>query len=283
VSMDEDGLNLDDLRSRIETTKNDCEKFPIPDHGYRAVLYSIPTFHNPTGRCLSPEKSKQLVEFAHENRLLIITEDVYNLLYYQGDRPPKRLFAYDRERAQALCDQKGGCVISNGTFSKLLTPGLRLGWIELPPWARTIWDTRSTLFSGGSLNMYTSGIVGTAIEMGLVTKFVQDLRVEYKKRRDVMIDKLKTGLPPGCRFETPKGGYFVWIEMPKHVKAARLQEIMNKKHKILFQEGQKFCLPEKASKYDHCIRLAISYHEIDILAGASEKIASVITDLSKTG
>ena len=92
------------------------------------MFYTIPTFHNPTGVVLSEDKSKRLIQMARKYDMIIVCDDVYNMLHYGKDsKAPKRLFAYDDPNDP---DYKGN-VVSNGSFSKILGPGYRVGWMEM--------------------------------------------------------------------------------------------------------------------------------------------------------
>lgn len=124
VSMEPDGINVEEFE-RLVTIEYEKRKDRLPlaeKHKFWAMLYSIPTFHNPTGTVLSEAKSKKLVEIARKFDILIVCDDVYNLLYFQDETSselrtsPKRLFAFDNPNDP---DYKGH-VISNGSFSKLL-------------------------------------------------------------------------------------------------------------------------------------------------------------------
>lgn len=117
----------------------------------------------------------EIVNIAREFELLVFAEDVYNLLTYSMDTdspasPPQRLFAYDRMDAA----EYRGNVISNGTFSKILSPGIRVGWMEVPPNCRRLLNASGLLRSGGASNNYTSGIVTTLLQRNLA----QDLFAE---------------------------------------------------------------------------------------------------------
>lgn len=128
---------------------------------------------------------QEIVNIAREFELLVVAEDVYNLLTYSADSlPPKRLFAYDRMSDAAY----KGNVISNGTFSKILSPGARIGWMELPPRCVRNFNVSGLLLSGGATNNYTSGIVATALELDLLHDVLEDnLKVYGVSANDVCV------------------------------------------------------------------------------------------------
>lgn len=110
------------------------------------------------------------MKIAREYDVLVLTEDVYNTLAFdQAKGPPMRLFAYDRRTDEAY----KGNVISNGTFSKILAPGVRVGWLETPPRALRILH-QSGVLAGGAANNYTSGVIVSALELNLVNRVFED-------------------------------------------------------------------------------------------------------------
>lgn len=126
VKLKDDGVDLEDLERKVIDNKFS------PSHGkmFFGCYYTMPTFHNPTGILFSDEINEGLIKLARKHDFLVVCDDVYNLLHYDcSGKSPKRLFAYDYEND---VDYKGN-VVSNGTFSKIFAPGLRVGWMECPP------------------------------------------------------------------------------------------------------------------------------------------------------
>lgn len=125
VKLNDDGVDINDLEEKVVKHK------ALPANGkmFYGCYYTIPTFHNPTGILFSDEICRALIKLARKHDLLIVCDDVYNMLFYDDDSAPKRLLEYDDENDS---DFKGN-VISNGTFSKILSPGVRVGWMECPP------------------------------------------------------------------------------------------------------------------------------------------------------
>lgn len=117
---------------------------------------------------------QEIVNIAREFELLVVAEDVYNMLTYEADAKtggaPKRLLAYDRMSDAAY----KGNVISNGTFSKILSPGARVGWLEVPPRCMRLLKPSGVMHSGGACNNYTSGIVTSALQLNLVDDILKD-------------------------------------------------------------------------------------------------------------
>lgn len=129
-----DGPDLDVLQeilTKRQIQSGSGERFP-------AMYYTIPVHHNPTGICFSEAKCRALVAMSRKHNFLIACDDVYNLLGYGAGASPPRLIALDNPSDK---DYKG-TVISNGSFSKILAPGVRVGWLECPKWARDVLESR---------------------------------------------------------------------------------------------------------------------------------------------
>lgn len=125
VKLNSDGVDIADLEQKVIEHKFS----PNNDKMFFGLYYTIPTYHNPTGIVFSDEVCNALIKIARKHEFLVVCDDVYNMLYYDDEKAPKRLFEYDVDTDE---DFKGN-VISNGTFSKILAPGTRIGWIECAP------------------------------------------------------------------------------------------------------------------------------------------------------
>uniref|UniRef100_K1QIP9 Aminotransferase class I/classII large domain-containing protein n=1 Tax=Magallana gigas TaxID=29159 RepID=K1QIP9_MAGGI len=139
-NTDDDGIDPDVFERLLQETPAPTEtKYP-----FRRMLFVMTVHHNPMGSCLPPEKCRRLVSLARKYDVLLFAEDVYNLLTYTEDGvPPPRLLAYDNKEEP---DYRGH-TISNCTFSKIFSPGMRLGWIETSP--RIIQMLRDCIVTGG--------------------------------------------------------------------------------------------------------------------------------------
>jgi 2-aminoadipate transaminase len=215
VGMDDDGMNVEDLERLLQ--RGDRVKF----------IYAIPTFQNPTGRSMSLARRKRLVELAAHYGVPIIEDDPYGELRFEGEHLPT-LKALD----------SSGCVIYLGTFSKILAPGLRLGWVVAAPEV-----LESILHGKQPADLHT----GMAQQMatyevckgGFVDQQVERIRSFYKERRDVMLRALEEHFPSNARFTRPSGGLFVWAELPPNVDTRELL-IDAVQEKVAFVPGQGF-------------------------------------------
>lgn len=198
IPIDEDGLRIDILAERLAETK---PKF----------IYTIPAFQNPSGQTLSQVRREQLVALAQRHNFLIVADEVYQFLAY-GPTPPQPFAAFAGEVEQ---------VVSVNSFSKLLAPGLRLGWIQAHPTVITRLAGSGLLDSGGGLNPFTSAIVRGMVESGALAGNIANLRREYAFRLDALDSALRRHLPQ-AKYILPQGGFFFWVRLPG-VDAAELR------------------------------------------------------------
>jgi 2-aminoadipate transaminase len=214
VPMDEDGMRVDELEPIL---KSERVKF----------IYAIPNFQNPTGRSLSLERRHRLVELAAHYGVPIVEDDPYGELRYEGEHLPS-LKALDTT----------GCVIYLGTFSKILAPGFRLGWIVAAPEAM-----EGLLHAKQPADLHTGMIQQMATHHvcrdGFVDRHVETIKAFYKERRDVMLRAMEEHFPADAHFTRPAGGLFVWAELPTDVdtRVLLLDAIQDK---VAFVPGQGF-------------------------------------------
>ena len=157
------------------------------------LVYTIPSFHNPTGQTLALERRERLVELSHRHGFVIAADEVYQLLHH--GTPPPASFGTLAER---------GNVVSLGSFSKILAPGLRLGWIQANPELMQRMLAQGALVSGGNFNHFASHIVRQLMESGQLATFVDHLRASYAARATAMDQALRThlGESPAGRFRS---------------------------------------------------------------------------------
>ncbi|MBC7875984.1 MAG: PLP-dependent aminotransferase family protein [Anaerolineales bacterium] len=231
IRTDEAGLVIDDLAHALKESK---PKF----------VYVIPTFQNPGGRTLSQERREQLVSLAKEHDFLILADEVYQFLNYT-QKPPNSFASFiDSEH-----------VISLGSFSKILAPGLRLGWLQTHASIINKITSAGVLDSGGGMNPFTSAIVRNVIESGGLDKNIEALNQIYKKRVKSMDEYLRKHLS-AAEFETPHGGYFFWIRLPG-VDVGELRK-KAQAHQVGLRQGLLFSSNQGLSDY---MRLSISFYD----------------------
>lgn len=258
VPIDEQGLKSDVLRDTLLTLKRDGVK--------PRFLYTIPTFQNPSGITLGLSRRKEIIELAYEFDFLILADDVYRDLYYEGDVPP----------ALGAVDPEGNRVITVGSFSKVLAAGLRLGWIIANPDIITELVNSGVRCMGGGANPLVSHVVAEYCLAGHLQAHIENLRKLYRRRRDVMLRALAASMPEFVSWNEPQGGYFTWLNVGVALSASEVVRVAD-------QRGVT-CLPGTAfftgdSRDDH-IRLAFSYVPSEEIEQGISKLAEVIDELA---
>jgi 2-aminoadipate transaminase len=248
LPMDEDGLIIEALEEEL------ARQTPV-------FLYTIPTFHNPSGRTLSEARREKLVQLSKAHNFLIVADEVYQLLAYTVTPPPPMA-----KFTQA------GTVLSLGSFSKILAPGLRLGWIQAHPDLMNHLTTNGLIYSGGGLNPFTSAIVQSVIELGLQQKQLSHLKEVYQQRNDALNTALKRNLPDSVSFIEPGGGFFTWVQLPQDVDTAKLLPEAHR-HDVGYAPGS-----SSSPRWDfkNCMRLSFAYYEAPELIEGAERLAAVI-------
>lgn len=190
---------------------------------------------------------------------------------FEDETPPKRLFAYD---SFDDADFKGN-VISNGTFSKLLAPGVRVGWIEGGPRIVDAFRNCGILKSGGAINNYTSGVICSLIELGLADAQLKKCLETYKLQCDALCEVLDLHLPSSCKYIKPRGGYFIWIKLPEDCDGGALGDYCLEKYKVYAIRGSRFSVE---NKFKNFIRLSFAFYPVASLREAGEKLCLGIKD-----
>jgi DNA-binding transcriptional MocR family regulator len=197
VPLDEEGMRLDILENILIR--------------YRPkLIYTLPTFQNPSGCTMAPKRRLRLLELARRHRVPIVEDDPYGELYYTS-QPPSPLLALDRD----------GYVIYLSTFSKILFPGLRLGWLTAP---RPVIERLSQVKQLADLHCSTliQGAVHEFCQRGALDKHLDHVRDLYRQRRDAMLTALAEHGPAGLEWDEPQGGFNLWCRLPPGLKARQL-------------------------------------------------------------
>lgn len=184
-----DGLDLDAVDALAR------EHSPV-------LFYAVPTFQNPTGRTLDVAARERLAQIAATRGFRIIEDDPYSDLRYSGHPVPP-----------VACFDEGRAVVSTGSFSKVLAPGLRLGWVRTTP------DTRGAVVVAKQASDLHTSTLDQAAAAGYLASGAHEgsllrMRDAYRLRRDAMLAALPAALPPGSTWTTPDGGMFVWATLP---------------------------------------------------------------------
>ncbi len=237
VPLDDDGMRMDEL-----------EKALVANPGVK-FIYVLPNFHNPAGTTIPLERRYKLVELAARHGCLIIEDDPYGQLRFEGeDICP--IFAMHKENTLYL-----------STFSKTLSPGLRLGWIVGPEKiiARLVQAKQGCDLHSSSL---IQCLAHDICSRGLVRAHVRQIRQVYRERRDVMLRCMEESFPKGVTWTRPQGGLFLWVRMPEGVDAEDVLKLALEE-KVAFVPGRAFY---PGGNDGHCcMRLNFSYCKPEII------------------
>ncbi|MCP4542148.1 MAG: PLP-dependent aminotransferase family protein [Chloroflexi bacterium] len=206
VPSDDEGLRVDALEEKLASLQHQGQQ--------PRWLYTVPTFNNPTGLTMGMERRRALLTLAKREGLTILEDDAYYELWYDS-LPPPTLYS------QILA----GPIVRLGSFSKVLAPGLRLGWMLAAPEIVQRCAGSGMLDSGGGVNHFTAHVVAAFIELGLLNEQIKVLRASYQQRRDILLDALANHLPEECEWVCPGGGFFVWLRLPPGVDSVALLPI----------------------------------------------------------
>lgn len=251
IPLLEDGLDLDLLEQILHEEKP-------------TLLYTVPTFQNPTGITLSATKRRKLAELAELHGFLIVADEVYHLLDYTAV-PPAPL---------ASLIQAGAPVLSIGSFSKIFAPGVRLGWVTAGKQYLEKLAGCGLLDSGGGLNLFMSGLLRSALQTGLAQAHLTWLKEVYGRRTAVLTAALAEFLPAGFAFAQPQGGFFVWVEGPEELNTAVLLPTAHSAE-VGYQPGQKF---SAAGGQANCMRLSFAFYNEESLRKGARRLGRVLRE-----
>jgi 2-aminoadipate transaminase len=226
----------------------------LRDGARPAFLYTIPEAHNPLGVSMSGERRRQLVALAQEYGLPLIEDDPYAFLCYDGrPQPPLR----------ALNDEM---VFYVGSFSKILAPAIRLGWLVAPE-ALTAKITVVKEAADLESSAFIQRIVAQYLDSGELPGHVERLCQAYGERRDAMLESLDAYFPGSARWTRPQAGMFLWVELPECCPAMELLNAAIERERVAFIPGNAFAVargrshPSRADHVNgagHCLRLNFS-------------------------
>ena len=251
VPTDRDGLDVDALELML-----------LDGHRPR-LLYVIPAYQNPTGATLAPERRRRLIRLAQRYGFTILADEVYQLLHY-GLPPPPPLVTMD--------DTDDGCVVSLGSFSKILAPGLRLGWVHSSPGIIQRFVDSGVAASGGGLSHFAAAVAQATLDLGLLQENIANLRRIYTMRRDAVARILTTDLAGQVEFHQPDGGYFFWLTLADAVDAEELLPIAQKAG-VSYRPGTAF---SSGGLFRDSLRISFSLYDVGDLAEALYRLGQAI-------
>ena len=260
VPTDAEGLDTDALETLLES-----KTLATP-----RLLYTIPTYQNPNGSVLSLARRRHLIQLAERYGFTVIADEVYQLLHY-GPPPPPPLAMLD--------DSPGGRVISLGSFSKVLSPGLRLGWVHSSPAIIRRFVDSGVAASGGGLNHFAANLAHATLQMGLLQENIHRLRRVYGQRHGDVKRILEDELTDLVDFEPPGGGYFYWLNVRNGINTEELLPSAREAG-VSFRPGTAF---SATGGFANSLRISFSLYETDELAEGLRRLAGIMRGHPETG
>ncbi|KAH8658435.1 pyridoxal phosphate-dependent transferase [Xylariales sp. PMI_506] len=311
---DNEGPDVEALEERLKRFEDEDEpsvKVPIKDPGshrkfYRHIIYVVTTCANPSGKTMPTEKRRALVQLARKYDALIVSDDVYDLLQWPVDRPTSARVDADESPEMTLprvCDidlamdpspnDPGGFgyAVSNGSFSKMVGPGMRTGWLEgSRAFAFGLAQTGATK-SGGSPSQFCAAVLAHMMESGALQDYLAaTVRPALQCRHRVMADAIQMHLEPlGVRYRktglvngTVYGGYFVWLSLPSGLSADAVSHAAIAEN-LFVGNGTMFQVPDDKGgvDLDGFIRLTFAYLPEEELVEGIKRLADIIQKIQK--
>jgi len=250
MTQDEEGMRADVLQRSLETLAANGEAMP-------KFLFDVPDFHNPTGVTMSLARRKALLDLAKRFGFVIVEDDPYRRLRFEGEAvPPIKSLDTD------------GIVIAVGTVSKILAPGLRVGWAVAAP---EIVRRMALQKSDGGSSPFVQRIVHSLMRSNRLAEHIDEVAGHMRRHRDILTDALLAVIP-GAEIRMPQGGYFLWLKLPEGVSA----EAAAKAGIALGVEATpgRLCFP--GDDPDRYLRLAYSYLGPDELVEGANRLARAV-------
>ena len=256
VPLNESGIDLDQLESLLK----DLTQKP-------KFIYLTPNFHNPAGTLYTAETKQKLIQLLDGADIPIIEDDVYSDLYfYEEDKD-------DLKTIKGI-NPTGIDVCYTGSFSKIIGPGLRLGWMLVPNDIYEKCELIKQTIDACSPS-FTQIIADKFLQSGIADRYVEKVRVEYKKRAQAMIHALKQQLPDEITFTAPRGGFYIWLKLPEYINSTDiLKKAIDKG--VVFVSGKTFDPHGKSNNY---IRLSYCNTSVDKINKGIPIVVSAIKEV----
>ena len=264
VPADKDGMITDALEEALRTGP----KF----------IYVLPNFQNPTGVTMPLDRRMKLVELADRYGVPIVEDDPYGQLRFEGEHLPSVVVLDDKYRGNSHPFYHGN-VIYLGTFSKILSPGIRLAWVIAPPEVirKMVQAKQGTDLNTSSL---TQMVAYQISKDGFLEEHIKVIRKVYSERRDVMLAAMDRYFPPEVDWTHPLGGLFLWATLPEYLISKEvLKDALEEK--VAFVPGDAF-YPRGQSRENN-MRLNFSYSKPDVINDGISRLGKVLKEKIKTG
>ena len=251
VPMDDDGMNTDALEEVLKSEPR------------AKLIYTIPTFQNPMGVTMSLEKRKKVYELAKKYGVVILEDNPYGELRFAGEDIPS-IKSFDTD----------GIVVYCGSFSKILSPGMRMGFVSAPAEIAAKMTVGKQVTDVHS-NIFFQMLVNRFLEEYDLDEHIAKIRVLYKEKCEAMLSCLEKHLPEGCTFTHPQGGLFIWCKLPESIDANVFSKELVKE-KLAVVPGSAFLTDEKTQT--SCIRLNYSMPTIEQIEKGTEILGRCIRE-----
>ncbi len=249
VPLDDEGIRTEILEEELRSLTGARPKF----------IYVVPNFHNPAGVTMSEERRKHLVDIATRFEVLIIEDNPYGLLRFEGDS------------VEPIVNRIPERVVYVGTLSKVIFPGIRVGWVlaPLPIHEKLVKIKQSADLCSSNLNqMFACAF----LESGLWKKNLDELKKRYKARKDSMIEALGQYFPEGSSWTNPSGGLFIWATLEEYLDTAKMLPLAIEQ-KVAYVPGSAF-YPDYSGK--NRMRLNFSYPTVEQIQEGVKRLGKVI-------
>ncbi|MGK0270940.1 MAG: 2-aminoadipate transaminase [Cocleimonas sp.] len=251
IELNEDGLNLEELEQVLTTQKP-------------KLLYCVPNFQNPTGISYSEENRKAVSEIVKKHDTLLVQDDPYGALRFSGS-PKSSFYEFIPEQTLLL-----------GTFSKIVVPSFRLGWIIAPEWimgpltiAKQAADLHTNYFSQQVMLQYLTD--------NSLDEHIAKITSFYSKQKKAMIKAIEKYLPEDVHVASSEGGMFLWLTLPEHISSMDLFDV-SIKNKVAFVPGEPFYVDSVKQNTARLSFVTASLEEID---KGIRRLGQCITTMSK--
>lgn len=252
IPLDENGIKVDLLEEKIKELKKKGEKIKI--------IYTIPTFQNPAGVELSEDRRKRMAEIAEEHNLIIVEDEPYEKLRFEGEAlKPIKFYSNN--------------VVYMATFSKILAPGFRLAYVVAPEKI-----AKKMIIAKQSMDLctptFTQLIAYYYIKNGYIEKHIPRIIEMYKRKRDIMLDALEKYFPPNCKWTKPRGGMFLWVELPEKISSIEMFKDAIKE-KVAYVHGRAFNVNGRG---ENTMRLNFTNPKDELIEEGIKRLAKVIKE-----
>ncbi|NPA24140.1 MAG: PLP-dependent aminotransferase family protein [Crenarchaeota archaeon] len=220
VELKDDGIDVEALDTVVKKLEREGENVKM--------IYVVPTCQNPTGITMSIDKRKQLIEIAEKHDLYIVEDDPYSYYLYDNVENLEPLYK--------LCPER---VIYCSTFSKILVPGFRVGWIVAPEDLVSHIVKMKQIVSLQTTTV-TQYVLAELLKDGIIERRLPELSQRYRKKRDAMLEALETYMPSHVTWTRPVGGMFVWVKARPDIDTTRLLNIAIEKYGVAYVPGEAF-------------------------------------------